>query len=312
MTLVAALAAGVLLWFAPHFHRWTTGGYWGVIALMTVAGVLVGISQLHGRDANPSASFVLVFVPVLIAAGWVILATQPQPDWVRNHILSWSSDMGIGHAVHNLGEHVAVLAFGLGIVFGVMFEPRMVRRAGKKAEATIGVPGGELQQPNAAAGAELGTSTTPSVAADPEGEEPAAVEPPTTEPAHAAPTVEVPAPGVGSVAAAFPHESTVVEPPSEAKQPDASATTELAPSTAPPVPAGPDVEEPTVVEPPAQGRADAAPTVELPATGVGSLPAGRAEEDLTTSEPPTQQGPTDGPPDPSPPDESPPDTARAP
>ena len=84
----------------------------GVIGLMTVAGVLVGVSQLHGRDGNPLASFLVVFVPVLVAVSWVIAAVQPQRDVVRNHVLSWSGDLGIAHAVHNLGEHVAVLAFG--------------------------------------------------------------------------------------------------------------------------------------------------------------------------------------------------------
>jgi hypothetical protein len=136
-TLAAAAAAGLLLWFAPHFHRWTTSGYWEVIVLMAVAGMLIGISQLHGSDGNPTASFLVVFVPVLVAAGWVILAAQPQGDWVRNDVLSWSGDIGIGHAVHNLGEHVAVLAFALGAVFGLTFEPKMVRRRPKTSVASI-------------------------------------------------------------------------------------------------------------------------------------------------------------------------------
>jgi hypothetical protein len=76
-TLVAAAAAGFLIWCAPHFNRWATGGYWGVIALMALAGLLIGVSQLHGRDGNPTASFLTVFVPVLVVAGWVILAAQP-------------------------------------------------------------------------------------------------------------------------------------------------------------------------------------------------------------------------------------------
>jgi len=161
-TLTGAAAAGFLLWFAPHFHRWTTGGYWGVMALMAVAGVLIGLSQLHGRDGNPTASFLLVFLPVLVAAGWVILAAQPQGNWIRDHILSWSGDMRIDHAVHNLGEHVAVLAFGLGVVFGLTFEPRMVRRGPKKADVA----------PTAAAAA----PSPPPVAADPVVEEPAVEE----------------------------------------------------------------------------------------------------------------------------------------
>jgi hypothetical protein len=162
-TLAAAAVAGFVLWFAPHFHRSTTGGYWGVMALMVVAGVLIGLSQLHGRDGNPTASFLVVFLPVLVAAGWVILAAQPHRDWLRAHVLSWSGDMGIEHAVHNLGEHVAVLAFGLGVVFGVMFEPKMIRRGPKKA----------VVAPTVVAAA----PSLPPVAVDPVVEEPAAEEP---------------------------------------------------------------------------------------------------------------------------------------
>ncbi len=162
-TLAAAAAAGFLLWFVPHFHRWTTGGYWGVMGLMAIAGVLIGLSQLHGRDGKPTASFLVVFLPVLVAAGWVILAAEPQGNWIRDHVLSWSGDLGIDHAVHNLGEHVAVLAFGLGAVFGLTFEPKMARRGPKKADAAPSL--------------EAATPSPPPAAADPVVEEPAAEEP---------------------------------------------------------------------------------------------------------------------------------------
>jgi hypothetical protein len=52
-TLAAAAVAGFLLWFAPHFHRWTTGGYWGVMALIAIAGVLIGLSQLPRPRREP-------------------------------------------------------------------------------------------------------------------------------------------------------------------------------------------------------------------------------------------------------------------
>jgi len=66
---------------------------------------------------------------VLVVAGWVMLAAQPRSDWIRDHVLSWSGDIGLGHVVHNLAEHVAVLAFGTGLVFGLTFELAMVRAA---------------------------------------------------------------------------------------------------------------------------------------------------------------------------------------
>jgi hypothetical protein len=175
-TLVAAAAAGFLLWYTPHFNRWATGGYWGVIALMVLAGVLIGLSQLHGRDGNPTASFILAFVPVLVAAGWVILAAQPHRGWIRDHVLSWSGDLGIGHAVHNLGEHVAVLGFAVGAVFGLTFEAKMARRSPK-----------QVATPSAA---ELAVPSPSPVMVDRGAEDAAGSEPP-AEPqqADAAPTV---------------------------------------------------------------------------------------------------------------------------
>lgn len=126
-TLAASAAAGFVLWYVPHFNRWTTGGYWGVMALMTAAGLLLGVPRVRGGGI-PRVAFLLAFLPVLVAAGWVILASQPHGNWVRDHVLTWSNDLTIGNVVHNLGEHVAVVAFGLGVVFGHTFELGMLRR----------------------------------------------------------------------------------------------------------------------------------------------------------------------------------------
>jgi hypothetical protein len=63
-----------------------------------------------------SANVLLIaFVPTLIAAGWVGGA-QPDPNWFRNHVLSWSGD-GILGLVRDLAQYAAVLAFGIGLVF---------------------------------------------------------------------------------------------------------------------------------------------------------------------------------------------------
>lgn len=136
-TLVGAAAAGALIWFVPHFDRTSPGGYWAAMGFFAAAGLLLGVAQLRGRDGNPLAMFFVVFVPVLIAAGWVLIGTQPGGDWFVNHIRSWSGDMGIAHAVHNLGEHVAVLAFALGLIFGLTFEPAMIRRRRTVAAAVV-------------------------------------------------------------------------------------------------------------------------------------------------------------------------------
>jgi hypothetical protein len=241
VTLFAAVAAGFLVWLAPHFHRFTTGGYWGVIGLMALAGVLVGVSQLHGRDGNPLASFLVVFVPVLVAAGWVIAAAQPRRDLVRNHVLSWSRDMGVVHAVHNLAEHVTVLAFGLGIVFGVTFELGMVRRGSNngRVPATLGAaPAGFASTPNRRA-----------------AEEPTLVEQPTgRQRAAAATTIKPDTSATPPVSAV--EEPTVMGPPVVREQADVAATVELDPPTSPHVPADSTGEQSTAVEPPSlQGPA---------------------------------------------------------
>ena len=139
-TLVTVAAAGALVWFVPHFHRWTTGGYWAMIGLLIVAGLLIGLSQLRGQAAS-RASFLTAFLPVLVAAGWVILASQPRTSWVRDHVLGWSRSLDIDHAVHNLGEHVAVLALGLGVVLGSSFESKLLRRRATIDTATAPPPG---------------------------------------------------------------------------------------------------------------------------------------------------------------------------
>jgi hypothetical protein len=66
--------------------------------------------------------FLIAFLPVLVAAGWVLLATQPDPNWFRDHIRSWTGDIGLTGLVVDLEEYVSVLAFGLGLVFGFTFD----------------------------------------------------------------------------------------------------------------------------------------------------------------------------------------------
>lgn len=134
-TLAASTAAGFVLWYVPHFNRWTTGGYWGVIALMAAAGLLLGASSRVNAGGLPRAAFLVAFLPVLVAAGWVILASQPRANLVRDQVLSWSSDMTIGEVVHNLGEHVAVVAFGLGVVLGHTFGFGLLRRRSPNMDA---------------------------------------------------------------------------------------------------------------------------------------------------------------------------------
>jgi hypothetical protein len=127
-TLLGAAAAGLLVWLAAQIDDKSTGGYWAVYGLIAGAGLVMALSQLLGgwtKGGMPKLSanvFLLAFVPTLIAAGWVVVGHQPHPNWFRNHVLSWSSDISILGVVRDLAEYAAVLSFGIGLVFGFSFD----------------------------------------------------------------------------------------------------------------------------------------------------------------------------------------------
>ena len=59
-----------------------------------------------------------------------MVAHQPHPNWFRNHVLNWSDDIGILGLVRDLTEYVAVLSFGIGLVFGYSFDTSGPKVAG--------------------------------------------------------------------------------------------------------------------------------------------------------------------------------------
>jgi hypothetical protein len=136
VTLLAAGAAGFLIWLATQIDDGTTGGYWAVYGIVAAAGLTMALSQLLGGWTKwgwprLSANVLLIaFVPTLIAAGWVVVGHQPNPNWFRNHVLNWSDDIGILGLVRDLAEYAAVLSFGVGLVFGFSFDtsgPKVAR-----------------------------------------------------------------------------------------------------------------------------------------------------------------------------------------
>jgi hypothetical protein len=128
VTLICAAVAGLLIWLATQVSDSSNGGYWGVYGLIAAAGLVMAFSQILGGWTKwgwPRLSvnvFLIGFLPVLVAAGWVLLATQPDANWLRDHIRSWTGDIGLTGLVGDLGEYVSVLAFGLGLVFGFTFD----------------------------------------------------------------------------------------------------------------------------------------------------------------------------------------------
>jgi len=111
------------LYFATYFERGETYGYWAAYGVVAAAGLVIGLAQMRGRTGNPPLMFLLAFLPVLVAAGWVLIAMQPHGNWFRGHVLSWSSDIGISDVVHDLGTWLGVLAFGIGYTLGLTLEP---------------------------------------------------------------------------------------------------------------------------------------------------------------------------------------------
>jgi hypothetical protein len=166
-TLVGAAGAGGLLWLAAQIGRHTTGGYWAAYGVVAAAGLVLALSQLRGRGGNPQGTFLLAFVPVLVVAGWVLIALEPHSNWFQRHVLAWSGDIGIRHVVLDLGIWSGVLALGIGFVFGATLEPGLVGRrravvpdandeaaaaenaptATERGEVTDGPPGGPATTP---------------------------------------------------------------------------------------------------------------------------------------------------------------------
>jgi hypothetical protein len=136
-TLIGAGAAGVLIWLSTQIGQDSTGGYWAAIGIVAGAGLTMALSQLLGgwtKWGVPRISagvFLIGFLPVLIAAGWVILAGQPDANWFQRHVNSWSGSISIDGPVDDLVSLVTVLAFGVGLVFGFTFDTSGPKQPGE-------------------------------------------------------------------------------------------------------------------------------------------------------------------------------------
>lgn len=152
-TVVGAGAAGLLIWISTQIGQGTLGGYWAVYGILAGAGLTMALSQLFGGWTKwgwPRVSagvFVIGFLPVLVCAGWVLLAGQPDANWFQRHTTSWSNDIAIDGIVDDLRLYLGVLAFGLGLVFGFTFDtsgplpsPELRRHAPEVVEEPVPAP----------------------------------------------------------------------------------------------------------------------------------------------------------------------------
>ena len=174
MTLLGAGVAGLLIWIATQINDHTTGGYWAVYGLIAGAGLTMALSQLFGGWTKwgwprMSASvFLFAFLPVLVAAGWIVLAAQPHGNWFHDHVLNWSGDIHIRGLVTDLAEYVGVLAFGIGLVFGLTFDTTGPRTRVVTEERPTGVAGPTRPAaPNSGDGAPVAPQPEPAPRGDP-------------------------------------------------------------------------------------------------------------------------------------------------
>lgn len=130
-TLAGAAVAGILLWFATQVGAESTTEYWATYGLIAAAGLAIALSQILGGWTKwgwPRLSlgvFLLGFLPVLVAGGWVLLARQPA-DWMNTS--NWSRDLGFYGLVADLGNILPAIAFGIGLTFGLVFDTSGPRR----------------------------------------------------------------------------------------------------------------------------------------------------------------------------------------
>jgi hypothetical protein len=126
--LLAAGVAGLLLWAATQVGVQTVSRYWAAMGIVAAAGLVLALAQViggwtkGGRVRVSPATFVLGFLPVLVCAGWILLATQPGSGWFEGTFANWTGDIGLTGLVHDLGLWHGVLAFGVGVVLGMTLD----------------------------------------------------------------------------------------------------------------------------------------------------------------------------------------------
>jgi hypothetical protein len=141
VTLLAAAIAGLLIWIATQIGDSSNGEYWATYGVIAAAGLAMAVSQLLGgwtKWGLPRVSisvFLWAFVPVAIAVLWILIFHQPHHGLGRNHIRNWSNDIGIDGLVKDFKQYLAVLSFGLGLVFGYIFDTTGPTARGARDEA---------------------------------------------------------------------------------------------------------------------------------------------------------------------------------
>ena len=146
--LLGVLGAGGLLWVATRVDGDSSWRYWATLGILAGAGLVLALSQRAGYAAwivGTVPAFLLAFVPAVVAAGWIAVAGMPQGNWLHDHVLAWSDDIGIRGLVTDLARYVEVMAFGVGALLASA--PALVAT---RVPAEGAVPAGEVTAPSPA------------------------------------------------------------------------------------------------------------------------------------------------------------------
>jgi hypothetical protein len=70
--------------------------------------------------------FLVALAVAVFCIGWIAVAGQPHSNWLRDHVLSWSTDLGIRDFVERITACVVVTASGVGALLSSA--PGSIRR----------------------------------------------------------------------------------------------------------------------------------------------------------------------------------------
>ncbi len=127
-TLAGVAAAGLLIWIASNLDLGQASEFWAIMGLLAGAGFALGFSQLLGGWTKwgvprvSTAVLLFAWLPTLVVAGWILLATQPTGGWQQSRFESWSDSLGILGFVQDLGLFPAAIALAFGVVTAFIFD----------------------------------------------------------------------------------------------------------------------------------------------------------------------------------------------
>jgi hypothetical protein len=160
-TLLLGIAgAGALLWLATKVGPTPNWRYWTVLGLIAGGGLAFALTQriAYGAWAEVTPlGFLIAFAVAVVCIGWIAVAGQPGASWLRDHVLSWSGDLGIRGFVESMSAYVTVMAFGFGALLASA--PGAIRTPAPAAASATSPAPAAYRPPAPAVGTDGGDQT---------------------------------------------------------------------------------------------------------------------------------------------------------